>query len=607
MEAVKRQKMRVWRRKAGLFLVDMVFVVLSFAIAVAFERPEKMAACFAWVMGSYAVALWGSGTYGTLWASASTFDTLRIALPMLAATAVTMIANIAMHLGATSAMLVMVSMFSLYFCCGHRFLRRAWRMGTKPAEKNKENRILIVGAGEGAGYAISICNNMNLGKPVVMVDDDPMKQNFNIQKVPIRGYLDDIPMLIEQYRIQEIVVGILSLKEEKMRKIVSAAYDAKCQIRVLAHEQKPQVLGLRKLNVLEFLFRKEVELNTDKINGYLAGKTVLVTGGGGSIGSELCRQIMRFSPKLLLVFDVYENCAYELQCELMQKYPINCPITVLVGSVQDRHRVNEVMDMYSPDVVFHAAAHKHVPLMEESPAEAVKNNVFGTRNVLESASAHGVSHFVALSSDKAVNPTNVMGATKRITEMLVQYYAANVSMKCMAVRFGNVLGSHGSVIPLFESQIQRGGPVTVTDKHMERFFMTIPEAAQLVLQAGSLAQSGAIYMLDMGQPIRIMELAEKVIRYYGYTPGMDMKIVETGLRPGEKMIEELLTDAERNAMTLTEHGKIFIAPPIPLKWMQFTEQLEELKRASAHNDEAVVELLERVVPTYTPNRLQKTG
>ena len=344
------------------------------------------------------------------------------------------------------------------------------------------------------------------------------------------------------------------------------------------------------------------------IRGYLAGKVVLVTGGGGSIGSEICRQIMRFGPAKLLVFDIYENCAYELECELRQKYGRDCPVEVLVGSIRDKRRLDEVFETWHPTVVFHAAAHKHVPLMEVSPGEAVKNNVFGTRNLLQSASEHGVERFVQLSTDKAVNPTNVMGATKRVTEMLLQSFARHTPMKCMAVRFGNVLGSHGSVIPLFEAQIRKGGPVTLTHPDITRYFMTIPEAAQLVLQAGGLAQSGAIYVLDMGEPVKIIDLARKLIRFYGYEPGVDMEITVTGLRPGEKLYEELMMDRESAGVTRTAHDKIFVAPPIDFSEDAFEAQLAALADAVGRDDDqAIVDGLVEVVQTYHPNRDMLAG
>jgi len=357
---------------------------------------------------------------------------------------------------------------------------------------------------------------------------------------------------------------------------------------------------IRELNISDFLSREEIELDTAAIAGYLTGKTVLVTGGGGSIGSEICRQIMRFKPKLLIIFEIYENCAYELEYELRQKYGVSCPVVTLIGSIRDKKRLDEVFDEYKPQVVFHAAAHKHVPLMERSPAEAIKNNVFGTRNLLESASSHGVERLVQLSTDKAVNPTNVMGATKRITEMLIQRYGEKTSMKCMAVRFGNVLGSHGSVIPLMEAQIRKGGPVTVTHQDITRYFMTIPEAAQLVLQAGGIARSGSIFVLDMGEPVRIMDLAEKLIRAYGYEPNVDMPIKIIGLRPGEKLYEELLMDSERDKMTKTAHRKIFVANVDRVDDEQFERMMTTLEAVVDSNDERAVEAVASVVPTYHP-------
>ena len=549
------------------------------------------------------------GVYDMIWRYAGAAEFARLAVVYLISTAAILALNRLAAWRISRPILAMTGVIALLAVAVSRF---SWKLLREffRARQNADGsaRILIVGAGEGGVYAARICqqNQKVFGHPVAFADDDPLKRRMRIGGIPVCGTIDEVPQIVEKMEIDEIIVAVPSTKGDRLAEIVAVCKGTRCRTRILSN---PGDVGasrgpaFRELNTSDFLSREEVALDMELIRGYLAGKVVLVTGGGGSIGSEISRQIMRFSPKLLLIFDVYENCAYELECELKQKYGADCPIEVLIGSIRDKARLDDVFERYHPSVVFHAAAHKHVPLMEVSPAEAVKNNVFGTRNLLQSASEHGVERFVQLSTDKAVNPTNVMGATKRITEMLLQSYARHSKMKCMAVRFGNVLGSHGSVIPLFESQIRQGGPVTLTDPDITRYFMTIPEAAQLVLEAGALAQSGAIYVLDMGQPVRIMDLAKKLIRFYGYEPDVDIPIQITGLRPGEKLYEELLMDHERDRMTRTAHNKIFVAPPIPIEEDAFENQLGRLKEAAAENDnERVVETLVEIVDTYTPNR-----
>ena len=617
MDSILKGHAGKWIRRCVLFILDLCLIYLSLRIAILMRYENHVSAGtlrniysavpqLLLVFGACSIV---GGVYDMIWRYAGAAEFARLAVVYLISTAAILALNRLAAWRISRPILAMTGVISLLAVAVSRF---SWKLLREffRARQNADGsaRILIVGAGEGGVYAARICqqNQKVFGHPVAFADDDPLKRRMRIGGIPVCGTIDEIPQIVEKMEIDEIIVAVPSTKGDRLAEIVSVCKGTRCRTRILSN---PGDVGasrgpaFRELNTSDFLSREEVALDMELIRGYLAGKVVLVTGGGGSIGSEISRQIMRFSPKLLLIFDVYENCAYELECELKQKYGADCPIEVLIGSIRDKARLDDVFERYHPSVVFHAAAHKHVPLMEVSPAEAVKNNVFGTRNLLQSASEHGVERFVQLSTDKAVNPTNVMGATKRITEMLLQSYARHSKMKCMAVRFGNVLGSHGSVIPLFESQIRQGGPVTLTDPDITRYFMTIPEAAQLVLEAGALAQSGAIYVLDMGQPVRIMDLAKKLIRFYGYEPDVDIPIQITGLRPGEKLYEELLMDHERDRMTRTAHNKIFVAPPIPIEEDAFENQLGRLKEAAAENDnERVVEALVEIVGTYTPNR-----
>ena len=485
-----------------------------------------------------------------------------------------------------------------------RALQRARRLMINRQSSGK-TPLLIVGAGFFGKYVqAQIISGIVKGSSYVaaFVDDDPKKIGTRIRGVKVVGKTSEIPDVVNRLGIREIILAIPSITEARQIELVALCKSTKCRVRMVSPlrdlDAQPTMRDIREISIDDILFRPEVKLDKESIAEYIQHKTVLVTGGGGSIGSEICRQTAMFYPSKLVIFDIYENNAYEIAMEFKRKFPwLN--VCIRIGSVRDKARIDEVMAEFSPDLVVHCAAHKHVPLMEESPAEAIKNNVIGTYNVIHSAGEHGVTRFVQLSTDKAVNPTNVMGASKRVTELIVQDYAKRSAMKCMTVRFGNVLGSYGSVIPLFESQIRSGGPVQVTHPDITRYFMTIPEAAQLVLQAGALGESGAIYVLNMGSPVRIMDLAEKLIRYYGYTPNEDMPIEIIGLRPGEKMYEELTLDEEEQSLLETAHNRIYRTQPLPIDDKAFPDKLNALMQASMQNDPNLLDLLMDLVPNYS--------
>ena len=611
-------------RRIALMLLDCGLIVFCYWLAVmlrfdsgeAYQRAEvlrAMSPMLCYVLPIYMIVFWFGGLYEIMWEYAGMRDLARLNCLSGLATGLIMLFDLFYRSRPISgAVLIFGAVFNTAAIAGVRFL---WRLiktvrGARSRKIENPTPLLIVGAGNAGAWAVNLCKNKNqsFGDPICMVDDDLTKKGLRVQGVPVRGTISDIPELVRKYHIMEIVIAITTVKGDRLSEIINLCNSTHCRVRMLSDPQavdengNPVAAGFRELNTADFLSRDEIQLNNAQISEYLHDKVVLVTGGGGSIGSELCRQIMRYQPRRLLIFDIYENCAYELETELRNKYGADAPVITLIGSIRDMERLNEVFDTYHPSVVFHAAAHKHVPLMEISPAEAVKNNVFGTKNLLTAAAEHGVERFVQLSTDKAVNPTNVMGCTKRLCEMLIQSFDGGTDMKCMAVRFGNVLGSHGSVIPLFEEQIKRGGPVTITHPDIVRYFMTITEAAQLVLQAGGLAKGGSIYVLDMGEPVKIMDLANRLIRFYGYEPGVNMQIKITGLRPGEKLYEELLMDTEQDKMRKTAHNKIFIAPPMQIDLADFYNGLQALLVAAHHNDDAVVECLQHMVPSYHPNR-----
>ncbi|MCL2342547.1 MAG: polysaccharide biosynthesis protein, partial [Firmicutes bacterium] len=566
------------------------------------------------VLGVHFLVFALGGVYYIMWHMAGISDSLRIVLLEVISCVILLVVGTIFGWVLSRAALVLMSALTGLIALTSRLFWQMLRSG-RLRPRVKDRAVMVVGAGESGIYVIDklLSQERRDARSIVLVDNDPCKRGVRIHGVAVRGAPEDIPDLVSKYGVQEILIAIPSLRGEKYADLASLCGETGCRVRILTtvvdgagsgmiRDRQQQEMRFRELNPTDFLSREEIVLDTASISEYLTNKTVLVTGGGGSIGAELCRQVIKYAPKALYIFDVYENNAYELLDELRRLYDDRVIIRVLIGSVRDKTRLSAVFGEARPDVVFHAAAHKHVPLMEYSPGEAIKNNVIGTLNVLDAAVAFGTERFVLLSTDKAVNPTNVMGATKRVCEMLVQLYASHSMMKCMAVRFGNVLGSHGSVIPLFESQIRDGGPVTVTHPEITRYFITIPEAAQLVLQAGGLADNGAIYALDMGEPVKILDLAEKMIRFYGYEPYDDIQIAFTGLRAGEKMYEELLTDLERDQIRRTSHDKIFIAPPIPFDRAWLIEKVRQLESSAERNakDARMRGLLQEIVETYQP-------
>ena len=501
---------------------------------------------------------------------------------------------------------IMAGIMIMIFCNG---IRIGWRIVRRTliyvSDRSNGNykRVLVVGAGgAGALVANEYKKNPQYKKKVVaFIDDFSEKKGTYVSGIKVLGNRYDIQEVVESQRIEEVIIAISELNEVELKKILDECKKTTAQVKIMPGvseviDGKFSVKKIRDVDVEDLLGREPIKLDFSDISSYIENKVIMVTGGGGSIGSELCRQIVRFNPKELIIFDIYENNAYDLQNELLRKYE-NLNLKTLIGSVRDRKRLNSIFKEYRPQVVFHAAAHKHVPLMEDSPGEAIKNNILGTLNTAELASEYGVERFVLISTDKAVNPTNVMGATKRMCEMVIQSIDKESDTEFVAVRFGNVLGSNGSVVPLFKKQIAEGGPVTLTHKDITRYFMTIPEASQLVLQAGAYAKGGEIFVLDMGQPVKIYDLAENLIRLSGYIPNEEIEIKVTGLRPGEKLYEELLMDEE--GLSETPHKKIFIGRPGEFKLERVKNNINELLDVvKLGNKEKLREKLHEVVPTY---------
>lgn len=503
--------------------------------------------------------------------------------------------------------ILIAGVFVMYRLAGRSILSRkaSAKYGNQEKTKVKAKNLLIIGAGMGVReIIITIKNSMRDRYNIVgIIDDNKNKLNHYILGIKVIGTRYEIPRFAKEYDVDEIFFAINKIDAVSRRKILEICQETGVKTRVLPTteeviDRQGAMNSLRNVQIEDLLGRDPIELDNKNIKNLIKDKTILVTGGGGSIGSELCRQIIKYKPQNLVILDIYENTLYDIERELEADYP-TANIKAIIGSVRDKERLEEVFNKYKPNVVFHAAAHKHVPLMETSPLEAIHNNVFGTYNVVNCADKFGVEKFVLISTDKAVNPTNIMGASKRVCEMIVQTKNKTSKTDFVAVRFGNILGSNGSVIPLMKKQIEKGGPVTVTHKEITRYFMTIPEAVQLILQAVTYAKGGEIFVLDMGEPVKIYDLAVSLIRLMGYEPNVDIPIIITGLRPGEKLYEELLMAEE--GLVSTKHDKIFITQPMHLEEKELNEKLYELGNIKYNEDysiEKVKEVMANVVPTY---------
>lgn len=543
--------------------------------------------------------------YHSLWQFASVVELKNILLATLSSSVINVVLYELTQNSLPRSCYIIYFLLLTMCVGGSRFSYRLLRFySNKGKAKRDLERVMIIGAGS-AGEKIyrEIATAPQVYKEVIcFVDDNVEKHQRSLHNVPIVGSRDKIIEASKEYKIDEILVAMPSADEKELADILNICKETKCKIKKLPGIYQMlngdvHLSDFKEVEIKDLLGREPIEVNLEEIMGYVTDKVVMVTGGGGSIGSELCRQIAAAKPKQLIIVDIYENNAYDIQLELKHDHP-DLNLETLIASVRNTKKIDELFKEYRPDIVYHAAAHKHVPLMEDSPNEAVKNNVFGTLNVARAADKYKTKRFILISTDKAVNPTNVMGATKRMCEMIVQTMNNRSKTEYVAVRFGNVLGSNGSVIPLFKKQIKNGGPVTVTHPDIIRYFMTIPEAVSLVLQAGAYAKGGEIFILDMGKPVKIADMARNLIKLSGYEPDIDIKIEYTGLRPGEKLYEELLMKEE--GLQDTPNHLIHIGKPIEMDEEVFLEKLVHLKKEAYDETNDIRHLIKNIVPTYQP-------
>lgn len=594
-------------------LVEMTFYIVPWILIqgrtdLTLYKPWMISSCFFFIC-CYEIIYGAMGMYDSLWRYAEVVEFFRLVAASAIAIVIFVLGTFVMFTEhkIPVSVYILSALFATSITLYSRLTYRMYRNTALQKRGQQAQRVLIIGAGEASATLIheqfkNPDTDMNF---ICAVDDAPEKIGRNILGINIMGSTEKIPELVQQCEIDTILLAIPTIDEENRKRVLRICSKTKCSLKILPDIRQMMSEGgdlssrIRNVRVEDLLGRDTIELS-DKSATLLHNRVVMVTGGGGSIGSELCRQIAKYGPAKLIIVDIYENNAYAIQQELLRNYPDSFQLEVMIASVRDSKKVDALFAHYRPDVVFHAAAHKHVPLMEDSPEEAVKNNVFGTLNCATAADKYGVKRFVLISSDKAVNPTNVMGATKRLCEMVIQTMAQRSKTSFVAVRFGNVLGSNGSVLPLFKEQIAGGGPLTVTHPDIVRYFMTVSEAVSLVLEAGAMGKGGEIFVLDMGKPVKILDLAENLIKLAGFTPYKDIDIVFTGLRPGEKLYEELLMDEE--GLRQTENKKIYIGAPIKLNAATFSDHIASLKEiAYSNKSDNLLQALLDMVPTFHHN------
>ncbi len=618
-ESWKNMDKKLLVRRAFLLLLDILLINFAAwcALIVRFDFSlnnipvNYSEAVFRYALINTAVTLavfWALRLYHSLWKYAGIEELTNVAYACAVSAALQLGGMMLLGIHVPRSFHPLYLVFLLFFVGAVRFAYRFLRMINNRYRQNRKRRTMIIGAGEAANAIIKEINNSQHldGRIVCAIDDNRSKLGSYIQGVKVVGDREDILRMVDKYEVTDIILAIPSYSKEHLKPILDICRQTECSLKLLPGmyqliNGQVSASQLRNVDIEDLVGRDTVELDLDSIMKYVGGKTIMVTGGGGSIGSELCRQLAKYEPRQLLIVDFYENNAYEIEQELKAVHK-ELDLVVLIASVCDERRMAAIFEKYRPEIVYHAAAHKHVPLMEASPNEAIKNNVFGTQTMARLSDSYGVKRFVLISTDKAVNPTNIMGASKRICEMLIQSFDKRSATEFAAVRFGNVLGSNGSIVPLFRKQILRGGPVTVTHPEVIRYFMTIPEAVALVLQAGALAGGGEIFVLDMGEQVKIVDLARNLIRLMGFIPDRDIQIEYIGLRPGEKLYEEFLMAEE--GLQETCNKLIHIGKPIPMEEEAFAENIELLKQAIEREAE-IKEIVKRLVPTYRPENVEE--